>query len=179
MSDAKRNLEKKQAHARSHPVRKRILEVFPKDRGEAPTASVVVELFGEEFSGLTADKAHYHLATLKDADLLAGPQHRVDQDIQLARGVGAAVKELRLERGISTEDLAHRAKLPHSDVVAIEAGSAEEFWGDLRRLAPVLGIGIDSLIALAEQLAQPADDEPKRQGPSDDPDSGQAPQPEP
>jgi ribosome-binding protein aMBF1 (putative translation factor) len=153
MSDAERKLQQKQAQARAHPVRRRILEVFPKDRGETPTASAVVELFGKEFRDLTIEKASYHLSKLGDADLLARPEHRGDQDIQLAKGVGTAVQELRLERGLSTEELAQRAELPHSDVVAIEAGTAEEYWGDLRRLAAALGVAVESLIAAAEELA--------------------------
>lgn len=178
MAEPSQNLKHKQAEARDHEVRARILELFPTERAEAPSASLVVEMLKSDFPDLTPGVANYHLLRLKEADLLPSSRHRTEKDIKLAIGIGAAVRELREHRGIPKGDLAHMADLPDSDLEAIEAGTAEEYWGDLRKLAPALGVALTGLIEMGEELAPPLDSPDNQKGPLPVKEEREAPQPD-
>lgn len=67
-------------------------------------------------------------------------------------GLGAALKELRLERGLSQEALAHRASLHPTWVSHLESGRENPAWGTVRRLAVALDVSLATLADRAERL---------------------------
>ena len=67
-------------------------------------------------------------------------------------GLGAALKELRLERGLSQEELAHRASLHPTWISHLESGRENPAWGTVRRLASALQIPLGVLAERAEAL---------------------------
>ncbi len=67
-------------------------------------------------------------------------------------GLGRAIRELRLEKGLSQEELGHRAEIHPTWVSHVESGRNNPAWGTVRRIAAGLGIGIADLAARAEQL---------------------------
>ena len=77
------------------------------------------------------------------------------------QGLGAALKELRLERGLSQEELAHRASLHPTWISHLESGRENPAWGTVRRLAVALEIPLGVLAERAEsletELAHPGD----------------------
>lgn len=68
------------------------------------------------------------------------------------KGLGAALKEMRLERGLSQEELAHRASLHPTWISHLESGRENPAWGTVRRLAAALDLPLDTLAARAERL---------------------------
>lgn len=68
------------------------------------------------------------------------------------QGLGAALKELRLERGLSQEELAHRASLHPTWISHLESGRENPAWGTVRRLAEALDIPLATLAERAESL---------------------------
>ena len=67
-------------------------------------------------------------------------------------GLGAALKEMRLERGLSQEDLAHRASLHPTWISHLESGRENPAWGTVRRLATALDVSLSNLAERAEAL---------------------------
>ncbi|HET9592674.1 MAG TPA: helix-turn-helix transcriptional regulator [Solirubrobacterales bacterium] len=80
---------------------------------------------------------------------------RADED---ARGLeplpalGEAIRSLRTRAGLSQEELAGQAELKAAALTAIEAGSEEPRWGDLRRIAYALQTPLERLLEVAEEL---------------------------
>jgi transcriptional regulator with XRE-family HTH domain len=66
-------------------------------------------------------------------------------DVALA----AAVRRMRIERGDTQEDLAHRAGLTVAAFARIERGHANPTWTTVRRIAVALDV---SLAGLAEAV---------------------------
>ena len=67
-------------------------------------------------------------------------------------GLGAALRELRLERGLSQEEVAHRASLHPTWVSHLESGRENPAWGTVRRLAMALEVSLAALAARAESM---------------------------
>ena len=63
--------------------------------------------------------------------------------------LAATLRRMRIERGDTQEDLAHRAGLTVAAFARIERGSANPTWTTVRRIAVALGV---SLAALAEAV---------------------------
>ena len=67
-------------------------------------------------------------------------------------GLGAALRELRLERGLSQEEVAHRAALHPTWISHLESGRENPAWGTVRRLATALDVPLSLLAERAESL---------------------------
>jgi transcriptional regulator with XRE-family HTH domain len=65
--------------------------------------------------------------------------------------LGQAIKQTRLARGLSQEQVAHGADLHPTWVSHIEGGS-NPAWGTVRRLASSLGVAVSDLARLAEEI---------------------------
>jgi transcriptional regulator with XRE-family HTH domain len=70
------------------------------------------------------------------------------------RGLGKAVRRLREQAKLDPETLAERAGLPASQLAKIEAGEDDPVWGDMRRVAAGLGVSMERLAELAEELEE-------------------------
>lgn len=68
------------------------------------------------------------------------------------KGLGAALRELRLERGLSQEEVAHRASLHPTWISHLESGRENPAWGTVRRLAAALDVSLGALAERAERL---------------------------
>ncbi len=67
-------------------------------------------------------------------------------------GLGRAVRALREEARIDQDTLAERSDLPLSLIVEVESGRSDPTWGDMRRVAEALGVSLERLSELAEEL---------------------------
>jgi len=97
---------------------------------------------------------------------MAPLQAPTDLDTASIRGLGLAVERLRREQGLSREQVAERGDLPAATVGEIEAAEVdrEPRWGDLRRVADGLEVGLGYLIRLSVQMAPgPAGDRLREQ----------------
>jgi transcriptional regulator with XRE-family HTH domain len=65
--------------------------------------------------------------------------------------LGAAIKRLREERGLSQEELGHAAAIHPTWISHIESGRNNPAWGSVRRIAAALSVKVSELAALAEQ----------------------------
>lgn len=74
---------------------------------------------------------------------------RTDPQIAL----GQAIRQTRLARGLSQEEVAHGADLHPTWLSHIEGGS-NPAWGTVRRIASSLGVAVSDLARLAEQIEQ-------------------------
>lgn len=63
--------------------------------------------------------------------------------------LGAAIRKLREERGLSIEALAHRANLHWTYVSEIERGRRNPSWSVVCALADGLGVELAELVAVA------------------------------
>jgi transcriptional regulator with XRE-family HTH domain len=63
--------------------------------------------------------------------------------------LGKAVRALRRRAGLSQEELAARAELEPGLVARVEAGEEDPLWGDMRRLAAVLGVSLKEIAEVA------------------------------
>lgn len=59
--------------------------------------------------------------------------------------IGPRLRQLRLERGLTQDDLAHQAGLKANTVLRIENGHTEPTWGTVQALARVLDVSLDTL----------------------------------
>jgi transcriptional regulator with XRE-family HTH domain len=73
----------------------------------------------------------------------------VSAPIEPDPGLAAVLRDLRVERGDTQEDLAHRAGLTVAAFARIERGHANPTWTTVRRIAAALDI---SLAALGEAV---------------------------
>ena len=62
------------------------------------------------------------------------------------------MRTLRQKTGLSQDDLAVRAGLDAGSVARLEAGQADPTWGSMRRIARGLGVPLEGLAELAENL---------------------------
>jgi transcriptional regulator with XRE-family HTH domain len=65
--------------------------------------------------------------------------------------LGQAIKQTRVARGFSQEQVAHGADLHPTWISHIEGGS-NPAWGTVRRIASSLGVEVSELARLAEQI---------------------------
>ena len=72
---------------------------------------------------------------------------------QAHAALGRAVRDLRADRGISQEDLAHRSGMHRTYVGGIERGERNVSYANLLRLAEALGVPPSQLLARAETRA--------------------------
>jgi len=72
------------------------------------------------------------------------PQPTLDQ-------LGAAIRKLREDRGLSIETLAHESNLHTQSVSRIERGKQNPTWTALSSLADVLGVELLDLVQLASK----------------------------
>jgi transcriptional regulator with XRE-family HTH domain len=73
----------------------------------------------------------------------------VSAPTQADPALAATLRRMRLERGETQEDLAHRAGLTVAAFARIERGNANPTWTTVRRIAVALGV---SLATLAESV---------------------------
>lgn len=66
--------------------------------------------------------------------------------------LGAAIRELRKERGMTQEALAHEAKITVGHLSMIERGHANPSWGAVRAIAEALAVSVSALANAAEAL---------------------------
>lgn len=66
--------------------------------------------------------------------------------------LGAAVRQLRGERGLTQESLAQNADITAGHLSMIERGLANPSWGAVKGIANALGVSIADLAKLADRL---------------------------
>lgn len=77
----------------------------------------------------------------------------VSAPIQADAALAATLRRMRLERGDTQEDLAHRAGLTVAAFARIERGHANPTWTTVRRIADALGVSLEALGAAVETAA--------------------------
>lgn len=65
--------------------------------------------------------------------------------------LGRAIRQTRLARGLSQEQVAHGADLHPTWISHIESGS-NPAWGTVRRIASALGVEVSELAKLTEEV---------------------------
>lgn len=65
--------------------------------------------------------------------------------------LAATLRRLRIERGDTQEDLAHRAGLTVAAFARIERGNANPTWTTVRRIAAALGVSLATLAEAVER----------------------------
>jgi len=65
--------------------------------------------------------------------------------------LGAAIRELRQERGRTLKELAPEVGITWGTLGVIERGEANPTWGTVRAIAAALGVSIGELAKLAEK----------------------------
>jgi transcriptional regulator with XRE-family HTH domain len=65
-------------------------------------------------------------------------------------GLALAVRELRTERGLSQEELAHRSGIHLTWIGRLESGATNPSWGTTKQVAHGLGVPHAMLAALGE-----------------------------
>jgi transcriptional regulator with XRE-family HTH domain len=68
-------------------------------------------------------------------------------------GLGKAIKQVRLERGLSQEEVGRRAEIHPTWISHIESGRNNPAWGSVRRIAAALEISLSELAGLSEELS--------------------------
>ena len=63
--------------------------------------------------------------------------------MDITKQIGAAIRSLRLEKGISQEELAHRAELDRTYVSGLERGMRNPSVKALQRITDALGTTLD------------------------------------
>lgn len=66
--------------------------------------------------------------------------------------LGAAIRELRQERGMDQKRLAAAAKLDEASLSQLENGSKNPEWATVRRLADALGVTVSEIAAREEEI---------------------------
>jgi transcriptional regulator with XRE-family HTH domain len=67
--------------------------------------------------------------------------------------LGAAIRELRVERGLSQETLAEKADIHPTWVSHLESGRKNPAWGTVERIAGALNVPVSELAIRAETLS--------------------------
>lgn len=73
-------------------------------------------------------------------------------DAELAQAFGAAVRALRLERGIAQESLAHLAGIERSHMGKVERGEHMPTLAIIFKIARALGFSVSHLMGTVEEL---------------------------
>lgn len=68
------------------------------------------------------------------------------------RGLARAVRVLREREKLDQAELAERAGLSAATIAEIESGEGDPVWGDMRLVARGLGVSMEALAELAEEL---------------------------
>ena len=79
------------------------------------------------------------------------PAGSTTHDAELAHAFGAAVRALRMERGIAQESLAHQAGIERSHMGKIERGEHMPTLALILRIAAALNKSAADLIAVTEE----------------------------
>ena len=66
--------------------------------------------------------------------------------------LGRAIRDFRLDRRLSQEELAHHSGMHRTYLGGIERGERNPSYTNLRRLADALGVNASQLLAKAERL---------------------------
>jgi transcriptional regulator with XRE-family HTH domain len=66
--------------------------------------------------------------------------------------IGATIRFLRLEAGLSQEELALAAKINTSEISLLERGWRNPKWETMKRLAKGLGVPCSRMVRIAEML---------------------------
>jgi transcriptional regulator with XRE-family HTH domain len=74
-------------------------------------------------------------------------------------GLGYAIRQIRLARGLAQETLAHAADTHPTWISHLESGRNNPSWGTVRRICAVLDVTVADLAALADQIDAEARDE--------------------
>jgi DNA-binding XRE family transcriptional regulator len=75
----------------------------------------------------------------------------VSAPTQVDPALAAVVRRIRIERGDTQEDLAHRAGLTVAAFARIERGHANPTWTTVRRIAAALEVSLSSLAESVER----------------------------
>jgi transcriptional regulator with XRE-family HTH domain len=67
------------------------------------------------------------------------------------RALGHAIRELRIERGLSQEELAHGADTHPTWISHLESGRNNPSWGTVTRISEALGVSLSELVARVER----------------------------
>lgn len=65
--------------------------------------------------------------------------------------LGRAIRQLRNDRGISQEDLAHDADVTTGTLSVIERGQSNPSWATVKSIAQALGVSVAEVAKLAEK----------------------------
>lgn len=71
---------------------------------------------------------------------------------QAQPALAKAIRELRDKRGLSQEDLAHKAGITTSTLSTIERGRSNPTWGTVKGIAQGLGVSLSELAKLEARL---------------------------
>ncbi len=66
--------------------------------------------------------------------------------------IGRTIRSLRLDAGLTQEELALEVKISKSEVSRLEKGKRNPKWETMKRLAKGLGVPCWHMVAVAEQL---------------------------
>lgn len=72
-----------------------------------------------------------------------------------SRALATVIRQLREDRGVTQEDLAHEAGITTGTLSKIERGLANPSWTTVERIARALGTSVARLAASAESLGGP------------------------
>lgn len=97
---------------------------------------------------------------------------RSAEDVAFFKGMGLAIVQLREDRKLDSSELAAKAGISPSTLRLVERGKTEAKLRTLRRLAAALGIPLDALIEMADELAPGVGRAAKRQRAASPPGSG-------
>lgn len=67
-------------------------------------------------------------------------------------GLGRAIRSLREKAELDQDALAELAEVPADLIADVEAGMVDPTWGDMRRVAVALGVSLERLSELSEEL---------------------------
>ena len=82
--------------------------------------------------------------------VLSGNVQTMRRSARPQAALGEAVRELRLKRKATQEDIAAGAGITTATLSLIERGQANPTWDTARKLAAALGVSIGELAKLAE-----------------------------
>ena len=66
--------------------------------------------------------------------------------------LGEAIRQLRSKRGLTQEDLSHKANITTGTLSLIERGQANPTWGTVSGIAAALGVSMGELGRVADKL---------------------------
>lgn len=67
-------------------------------------------------------------------------------------GLGEAIRQLRHKRGLTQEDLAHKAGITTGTLSLIERGQANSTWGTVKAIAGSLEVSMGEIGHLADRM---------------------------